>query len=375
MSTHTLMRDNLSHAVIDAFSKRLLAISTIFPNTDFNTLAQKNLNTLGLSERIDQITAALLETLPSTYEAAVDILLKALENYSPAEDPCKYGGFIMIPQTLFIARFGQNNVPLSLNALKVMTPFFSSEEAIRYFIQGHEKETLNTLSHWINDKNYHVRRLVSEGTRPRLPWAMALPKYKKDPSPILPLLERLKDDPELYVRRSVANNLNDISKDNPELMLDICEKWTQNASEDRLWIIRHASRTLLKQGHPRALGLQGFTEPLGISVELTLKEETIAIGETLFYTAMLKNTDSSTQNLMIDYVIHYVKANAKQSDKVFKWRTVALASGEHIQLDGKQSFKELTTRKHYPGIHSIGLQINGKRYSSVSFSVLSSPST
>lgn len=202
------------------------------------------------------------------------------------------------------------------------------------------------------DPNVHVRRLVSEGTRSRLPLAAPLRSFKKDPTPVLQLLELLKDDSELYVQRSVANNLNDISKDNAKMVVSTLTKWSQNSSEEMQWLIRHALRTLLKQGNVGALGLLGYELPGVSAPALNLGNERVPKEGDLNF--QFNFVSEKAQKLMIDYRIHFMKSNGKQAREI-------------VEIPRKQSFKTISTRKHYPGSHKIVIVVNGQAMAEADF--------
>ncbi|MEI6222683.1 MAG: DNA alkylation repair protein, partial [bacterium] len=210
--------------------------------------------------------------------------------------------------------------------------------------------------------------LVSEGTRPRLPLSFPLRQFKKDPTPVIALLELLKDDPELYVRRSVANNLNDISKDNPQTVVALLDQWKQNATKERMWLITHSLRTLFKRGNKDALALLNYHSPAVDQVQLTVHTTQVAPHKELQFTVEFKST--TQQKLMIDYRIHYMKASGRQAIKVFKLAIKNAKSGETIRITSKQSFRKISTRKHYPGKHCIDIMINGEVYEQQEFEYL-----
>lgn len=265
-----------------------------------------------------------------------------------------------MPFTMYVSKFGLDHFDVSLDAQKNLTGYFTAEYSIRPFIEKYEDKTLKLFTEWTHHPDEHVRRLVSEGTRPRLPWAARLPRFQADPGPVLELLERLKDDESLYVRRSVANNLNDIGKDNPDVMLDTTERWAKDASEDRMWIVKHAIRSLIKDGHPRALAILGYAEPKGIQLKHTsFSPEIVREGESVEISFTIENRGTSEMSLLCDYRIHYVKANGKSNPKVFKLKELRISAGETTELSSKVSFRAMTTRKHYPGTHKVYLLING----------------
>ncbi|MCF6194580.1 MAG: metallopeptidase TldD-related protein, partial [Kangiellaceae bacterium] len=248
-------------------------------------------------------------------------------------------------------------------ALKEMTKRFSSEGSIRYFIEKYPEKTLETFAQWVTDESAHVRRLVSEGTRPRLPMMMALAEFKKDPSPIIPFLEKLKNDPELFVRRSVANSLNDIAKDNPNIVTELLARWNKDKSPEMQWLIKHALRTLEKQGDLATLEILGFSSNPKVEIKLfELSKNKVVFGDFLTMELQINskcNKSSEVENLLIDYVVYHKKANGKLAPKVFKWCKKKLAYGEKLSLTKKHVFKPISTRKYYPGNHEIHIQING----------------
>jgi 3-methyladenine DNA glycosylase AlkC len=219
---------------------------------------------------------------------------------------------------------------------------------------------------WAEDDDPAVRRLASEGCRPRLPWAMALPAFKEDPTLVLEVLEILKDDPSEMVRKSVANNLNDISKDHPEEVLDVSERWIGHSPE-RDWIVKHACRTMLKAGNQRALLLFGFSDPTHLRIEnLTLGSNALAIGETLPFCFDLCVETSEPCMVRLELGVYYVKARGQLSRKIFQLREATFAPGCH-RLSRKHSFQERSTRKHYSGEHRLSILVNGVEKAKVSF--------
>lgn len=289
------------------------------------------------------------EYLPKDYETALNLLEEASKEVS---------GFVATTFPEFVALYGLDSPDRSLGALKVFTLLCSSEFGIRPFIDKYPELSLGKMLEWSNDENEHVRRLASEGCRPRLPWGMALKALQKDPSPILPILENLKEDSSEYVRRSVANNLNDISKDHPDLVLEICEKW-QGISKDTDRLIKHACRTLLKKGVTRAMVLFGFASPDNVSVaNFSADKDLVNLGESVQFNFTLKLEGEQDQKIRLEYKVHYVKSNGKTSPKVFQIKEAEFTPGEHA-IKFKQLFKDLTTRKHYAGLHKVDIVVNG----------------
>lgn len=265
-----------------------------------------------------------------------------------------------MPMADYVALHGQAHVELSLNALKDMTSRFSSEFAIRPFLHHHQDRTLDIIAAWIDDKNEHVRRLVSEGTRPRLPWGMRLKSFVEDPKPVLALLEELKDDPSEYVRRSVANNLNDIAKDHGDHVATIAMAWMSDASPDRKRLVRHALRTLIKSGHPMALKALGYGPPKIELETFDIITPRVELGAAVEFAVKLRSRSQSDQPLIIDYAVHHKRADGTTSPKVFKWKTVSLLAGETLAITRRHAIKPITTRRYYSGLHHVEILVNGK---------------
>jgi 3-methyladenine DNA glycosylase AlkC len=252
-----------------------------------------------------------------------------------------------------------------------LTQRFTAEFSIRVFLERYPEATLARLREWARDPNVHVRRLVSEGTRPRLPWAPRLRSFQDDPRPVLELLELLKDDPELYVRRSVANNLNDIGKDNPAALVETCRRWLDGASAERRWLVRHALRSAVKRGDPDALALLGFGAEAVVAVRDLRIEPTVApIGGSVTVAVELANESAETQPLLVDLRIHFVKANGKTSPKVFKLKELELEPGASARLGKTISLAQHSTRTHYPGRHRVELLVNGRASEAGAFDVV-----
>ena len=346
----------------DSFIERLgETIQQVYPRFDrekFQSLIYSNAwEHKELKEKMRHVTLALQATLPPDYPQALKILTAVAPSFQ---------GFDAMIFPDYVECYGLDDWDLSLPALAFFTQFASSEFAIRPFLAGDPERALGYLRAWAEDENHHLRRLASEGCRPRLPWAMALPLFKKDPGPILPILETLKDDESDYVRKSVANNLNDISKDHPELVLDICERWYGH-SKNTDWIVKRACRTLLKAGNRRAMLLFGFGDPTHIGVEgLTLAQEIAAIGDELGYTFDLIVNTKKRCGIRLELGVDYVKANGKLSRKIFQIKENNFDPGRH-PFTRKHSFEDRSTRQHYPGQHQISIIVNGVEKASASF--------
>jgi 3-methyladenine DNA glycosylase AlkC len=301
-----------------------------------------------LKQRLRHLALCMGQALPE-YPRALEILRAVAD---------QTGGFFGVVLSEYVECFGVDDPERSLPALQHFTRFGSAEFAVRPFLMRDADGTLAVMLQWTADDNEHVRRLASEGCRPRLPWAAALPAFKADPGPLLPILEALKDDESEYVRRSVANNLNDISKDHPALVLGIGERWLgHSARTDR--IVKHACRTLLKAGNPRAMRLFGFADPAVLRVEqLRLSAAAVPLGGELRFGFELHNDGAEARKVRLEYRVDYVKASGKRSPKVFQIKEADLAPGRHA-VERKLSLVERSTRKHYPGEHGIAIVVNG----------------
>lgn len=306
-----------------------------------------------LIERMRHIPKVLRELLPADYRTALEILKQAAPLLGQHV-------FHAISFSEFVPMYGLSDWKASLPALAYFTRYGSSEQAVRPFILQDTSRMMAQMLAWTGDDNEHVRRLASEGCRPRLPWGTAFAAFKKDPSPILPILERLKNDPSEYVRRSVANNLNDIAKDNPAVVIEVLQRWRVDAGDNVQWVIQHALRSLVKAGHPEALGLLGYTNGADVTVKaLTLSANSVSMGEMFKFSAEIESQGNQPQSLVIDYVVYFMKANGKQSPKVFKLTKKAIQPGETLKIEKKVTFHPITTRVYYAGEHAIALKING----------------
>lgn len=358
-----LFKDIVNSKMVEGIAYRISKIHPEFRVKVFIEFIVPEFPKLEFKERGLQITKGLEKYLPKDFQKAAEILNQSLTEELPQKDILgdrNYDRFYVASYGDFIARNGLDHFEISMNSLYEQTKRFSSEFAIRYFIEAFPKKTLKRLKEWSNDPNLHVRRLVSEGTRPRLPWGIRLKMFIDDPKPVINLLENLKDDPETYVRRSVANSLNDIAKDNPEIVIDTLKKW-KNDSPEMKWLISHSLRSLVKDGNQDALKLCGFDDGENIEIfNLKLQNQNIKLGEVLEFRFELKSNKNKMANLMVDYAIYYVKSNRKLSRKVYKLSKLKIDEGETKSFLGKRDFKEITTRKFYSGKHQIEIIVNGK---------------
>ncbi len=317
-----------------------------------------------LKQRMRHITVVLSDHLPADYRAALDVLRAALPRLA-------HQGFEKMVFPDFVEVNGLDDYAASMPALELFTQHMSAEFAIRPFIVRYSARTMTQMLAWAHHPSADVRRLASEGCRPRLPWGMALPALQADPSPILPILEVLKDDPSEMVRRSVANNLNDISKNQPALVIDLLRRWQADGSPEMQALTRHALRTLIKAGNPDALALLGYAHTPAIVISNTMVEPAaIPLGGAVVLTFDVTSTGEAAQELVIDYVVYLVRANGSQTPKVFKLNKRTIQPGETLHIQKKHSFAPVTTRVYYPGTHAIQPQVNGQGGAKVAFEVM-----
>lgn len=343
--------------------------------------ASGNFEALELKERSNAIRDALVRHLPEEFPAALEVLLAALSTrtdlggveFGPDDDGVH--GWIVSPMADYVALRGQDHFDMALGGLAEMTKRFSSEFAVRPFLAADPARALGHFARWAQDGNVHVRRLASEGCRPRLPWGMRLHCFVADPAPLLPILEALRDDPEEYVRRSVANNLNDIAKDHPDLVAGIATDWMKEASRDRQRLVRHACRTLVKAGHEGALAVLGFGPALVELAGLEVTTPVVHFGAALEFSAGLRSTAKVAQDIVVDFVIHHIKADGTRSPKVFKLKTARIDAGAVITVRKRHPMKPITTRVYRPGAHRVEIQVNGKVLGGAEFELDMVPQT
>lgn len=338
-------------------------ISRAFPAFDQNSFLGESLDgyeDLELLPRGWKIAHALRRHLPSDYEVAVAILLESLGPKLGKTGDFGMQPFLYLPHVFFVSEYGLGHFEASMHAQYELTQRFSAEFSIRRFLERFPDATMARLKAWAKDPSPHVRRLVSEGTRPRLPWAPRLQEFQRNPRPVLALLELLKDDPELYVRRSVANSLNDIGKDHPSLLVETARRWMLDATDERRWLVRHALRSAVKRAESGALSVMGFGEDANVSVgNASITPNRAVIGGAVTVALEIANTNSRQQRVLVNCRIHFVKANGKSSPKVFKLKIANLAPEETMILSKTISLAEMTTRRHYPGMHRIDIVLNG----------------
>jgi len=338
------------------------AASARFDRSAFLTAASAGLDALSIMERVRHIADALHAALPADYPAALDILRGMA--------PQLTHGFQAVAVTEYVARYGQGDFDLSMDALADLTRFGTAEFAIRPFLAQDIDRALAKMTLWTGSDNEHVRRLASEGCRPRLPWAARVPALKADPTRAAPILAALRADSSLYVRKSVANHLNDIAKDRPDWLLGQLADWPQ---DDRrtAWIVRHALRTLIKQGDPRALALIGVAHGAAVTVTgFAIDPPALRLGGRIAIAATLSSDSAENQPLVVDYRIHYARAGERTAAKVFKWKSFDLAAGETVTLRIGQTIRDFSTRRHHAGHHAVELIVNGQTVATSGFDLL-----
>ncbi|XUR35399.1 DNA alkylation repair protein [Rhizobium leguminosarum bv. trifolii] len=327
------LKNLLHEALVGDMADRIAGNAPTFDKKRFVMLATDGLGALELMERSALIRDALFATLPGDFREAAAIFKASL----PTAGSPGLSGWMLLPINQFIAARGLDHFDLGLELLKALTPHFTAEFGIRPFIHRDQQRALAIISGWVDDPDQHVRRLASEGTRPRLPWAMRLPQLVKDPAPILPILTALMDDPEDYVRRSVANSLNDVAKDHPDLVAAFIASHIEGASPERRWLLKHASRTLMKNGHAQALANFGFAASDSLECELRLVNGEVMFGEGLDFEIRVTNAGERAQSLMIDYAVHHVKSDGSLSPKVFKCKAILLAPGQSHTIERRHA--------------------------------------
>ncbi|XHC09952.1 DNA alkylation repair protein [Labrenzia sp. ac12] len=357
-------KTNISPDLVRCIGGHVAQHHADFDRLGFEADILEELDRLELKQRAALIARHLDHHLPRELPARFAILQAMLHPmtevaFDRGSDEQGIRGWGMMPLGMVVAASGLEDFEASFVLLKEMTKRATAEFDVRPFLARDQDQALAIMAPWVKDESVHVRRLVSEGTRPRLPWGMRLQALVADPTPTLPLLEALKDDPEDYVRRSVANHLNDIAKDHPELVADIAKRWLKGADRNREKLVRHACRSLIKQGHTATLEAFGLNPPeIRVEGPQVLTAE-VAYGDAVGFNIELVSTSSKTQDLVIDYLIHFRKANGTLAPKVFKWTKLTLAPGERLTLSRSHAIRPITTRVYYGGTQAVSLRING----------------
>ncbi len=355
---------------VHSIARDLRRAHSPFQERAFAKACIAKLDGLELTQRAWHIADVMYDHLPRPFAAAAGVVIDSLGPELVRSDELGLAPLRYMPHVFFVQRYGLDDFVAAMRAQYELTKRFSAESSIRAFLVKYPKETYARLQEWTQDENVHVRRLVSEGTRPRLPWAPRLRAFQADPHPVIALLELLKDDPERYVQRSVANNLNDIGKDHPDLAVDVCRRWSASAPPGRVWVVKHALRSLVKTAHQGALEIMGVGARPRVQIgRARLSPSRVRLGGVIRFSFDVENRGRTSQNLLIDYVVHFVKANGATRPKVFKLRKLVLAAAGSTKLADTISFRNMTTRRHYPGRHRIDLLINGVVHPLAEFTV------
>jgi 3-methyladenine DNA glycosylase AlkC len=362
-----------SATLVRRLAADLTRVHPTFPSDRFVKAATAGLSRLELLDRGRHIARVMAAHLPSSYPEAIDVLLRSLGPEHTTDELIGVGmaPFFYLPHTLYVADRGLDHFELSMRAQYELTKRFSAESSIRPYIARDPERAFAMLRRWTFDTSAHVRRLVSEGTRLRLPWAPRVAWLDAHPERVLELLELLKDDPSTMVRRSVANNLNDLGKARPDLLIRTATVWLEQASANRRALVEHALRSAVKRGDPGALALLGYGRKPAVRLErVRFAPRRVRIGQKMVVTFSLRSTTTTPQDLLVDMAVHFVKATGKTSAKVFKITRSTLGPRQRIDLKANLSLAVHTTRVPQPGRHAVDVIVNGHTMRAGSFDVL-----
>jgi len=321
---------------------------------------------MALKQRMSHSINVIAEYLPGDFEQAASKICLLIDNLRATGVSEESFEYMFLPE--YIETHGLEHFQVSVDCFEFITQFTSCEFAVRPFIKLYDQQMLDRMIDWSHHENYWVRRLASEGSRPRLPWAMALPALQQDPAPLLPILDNLKKDSHATVRRSVANNMNDISKDNPEFVITLTQQWL-GQSRDTDALLKHACRTLLKQGESRVMAMFGYRSE-GLSMDaFKLETPNVEFGQHLEFSFTIRNKRASAASLRLEYAIYLLKQNGSLSKKVFKISERVLDAGDTIRINKKHHFKPITTRVYYAGKHQLSIIVNGQESEIIEFNL------
>lgn len=346
------LKDAIDQDFIDELATALSREVAAFDRRSFRAKVSADLDRLSITERWVRVAEACRAALPAPFESSARLLIELAPSYEGS-----VAGFF-IPE--FIGRYGRDQPDLTFELLRCVTRYASAEFAVRPYLRDDFERTLAIMTTWADDSDHHVRRLASEGTRPRLPWSFHLERLIADPAPTRPILEELKGDPEVYVRRSVANHLNDIGKDHPQWMLNLLSGW--DLDDPRLaWTAEHAARSLIKRGEPQALALFGLASKPAVRIErFQLTPRSLKPDDKVVLQGTLKSDSRKRQRLAVGYAVHYRTASGRPSRKVFKIKQIELAPGASAKIEKAHAFRQLATRRLFPGRHKIEILVNGE---------------
>lgn len=352
----------------DFFNRLEAGLLTVYPEFQYKKFCGELFNTdwneMELKARMHHLAKTLGAFLPDDPTRSIPLIVR-LAGHLKKNNPGLSFAYMFIPD--FVKEFGLGHIQISISAMEKITQFTSCEFAVRHFILKDRERMLDQMLQWSGHAHAHVRRLSSEGCRPRLPWAIGIDFLKKDPSPILPILNNLKEDPSEFVRKSVANNINDISKDHPALVISLVKKW-KGKSSDTDWILKHGSRSLLKAGNPEILDLFNLKYTNALKVKnLDVLSPIVHIGHELLFRFTLENNSKVQELIRVEYQIYYQRSNGTYSRKIFKITERVFEKKSRTEIVRKHSFRPITTRKYYPGIHKLSLVLNGRAFPEITF--------
>ena len=352
------LKNVYSEAFIDNLSN---CISKIIPKLDQkklkNYILTSNWENLELKERMSRLSNAMATIFPINFYQATPLMYELVEVLQKDTFPSRGYEYMFIPD--YVEKFGREEAKLAFLLLARITQFVSSEFAIRPFIIDNEEQAMKQMLKWSKSNDKDIRRLASEGCRSRLPWAMALPRFKKNAALILPILENLKNDDSFYVRKSVANNLNDVSKDHPELALCIAKEW-KGVTKETDWVVKHGMRTLLKSGNLKAMELFGYAPITSLKLNnFNVNSKIVEFGESLNFNFILENSTPKALTVRLEYGIYFLKNNGSLAKKVFKISEREMGEKEILFVEKKHKIQEISTRKYYAGMQAVALIVNG----------------
>lgn len=365
----TALKENLNLAAVSLLAAQVAQEFPQFDAKRFEDQAAQLLADLSLTDRVRLLQRLLIAGLSPDLHRDVS-RLRQLAAQWPADTNRGWASYAAWPLIEMIGECGRDDPSQALSLLADFTHLFTAEFAMRWYVRERLTEIYPIVMRWTTSESPHIRRLASECLRPRLPWGGYIKSLQKEPAPILMVIEKLKDDPSRYVQKSVGNNLNDISKDQPELVLAICKRWLDDASPSRQQIVKRALRTLIKQGEPAVFPLLGYTEKPLLDTYFGITSTTIGLGDSVVLTLTLASRATNSQQINIDYRMTMPGVGQQKRYKVFKWKTLILPAGERLVLDKTQRFSTLNTRRYYPGEYTIECLINGVSVAQVSMQLV-----
>lgn len=353
---------------LENFTQAVIQVTPNFKRSEYiAAIFDKEWQGKELKQRMRHLAMTLHEYLTNDFEQNASLLVAIVEQLQ--KNGLKENSFEYMFLPDYIEVFGLKHYEVSIRAITYITQFTSCEFAVRPFILSYPDPMIDQLTQWAKHQHCMVRRLASEGSRPRLPWAMAIPAFKENPKYVIPILEQLKNDEAETVRRSVANHLNDIAKDNPDVVIALAKKW-KGKTKNTDWVVKHGCRTLLKQGNPEIMPLFGFSSVNAIKIKnLTVETPIVAIGNNLTFSFDLVNQNNHPQLIRLEYGIYFMKANGTLSRKVFKISEKEYDGSSTTTIKRHQPFKVITTRKLHHGNHQVSIIVNGHEIDKADFEI------